>query len=147
MPSSHAQYVGYFCVYLTLFLLFRHDPHNHPNASKSHIATPLWQRLALALLSIACAAAVAQSRIYLNYHTPKQVYVGVTAGVVCAIGWFFVTSFARRYGIVDRLLETPLLRSLRFRDLVVNETLEDAGWVRWEMAKQKRADLLRQKRR
>ncbi|CAK4029996.1 related to CAX4 [Lecanosticta acicola] len=147
MPSSHAQYVGFFSVYLTLFLLFRHDPHNHPNASKSHVPTPLWQRLGLALLSIACAAAVAQSRIYLNYHTPRQVYIGVTAGVVCAIGWFIVTSFARRYEVVDTLLETPPLKWLRFRDLVVNETLEDAGWVRWEMAKQRRTNLINQKRK
>ncbi|KAF2161089.1 hypothetical protein M409DRAFT_69954 [Zasmidium cellare ATCC 36951] len=147
MPSSHAQFVAFFSTFLTLFILLRHDPHNHPHASNTHIPTPLWQRLGLAVLSFIGAAAVAQSRIYLNYHTPRQVYVGVAAGVTCAVGWFVVTSIARRHGFVDQLLEVPPLKWLRFRDLVVNESLEDAGWHRWELAKQRRAELLGRKKR
>lgn len=147
MPSSHAQFVAFFSVYLSLFLLFRHDPNNHPIASNTHVATPYWQRFGLAVLSVICAAAVAQSRIYLNYHTPKQVHIGIVAGVGCAIGWFVVTSIARNSGVVDQLLELPPLKWFRFRDLVVNESLEDAGWGRWEAAKQHRAELIRQKRK
>jgi dolichyldiphosphatase len=109
MPSSHAQFVTYFSTFLTLFLLLRHNPH-HPQASSTHVPTPYWQRLALAVLSAICAGAVAQSRIYLNYHTPRQVYAGVAAGAMCAIGWFVVTSAARHYGLIDELLNTPLAR-------------------------------------
>ena len=109
MPSSHAQFVAYFSAFLTLFVLLRHNPH-HAHASSTHIPTPYWQRLALALLSMAGAAAVAQSRIYLSYHTPIQVYAGVLAGVICAVGWFVVTSAARHWGVVDMLLDTPLAR-------------------------------------
>ena len=147
MPSSHAQFVAYFSTFLTLFLLFRHDPHNHPHASNTHLPIPLWQRLGLGALSLVSAAAVAQSRIYLNYHTPRQVYIGVALGVSCAVGWFVVTSAARRYGVLDRILELPPVKWLRFRDLVVNESLEDAGWYRWELAKQKRAELLGKKQK
>ncbi|EME48147.1 hypothetical protein DOTSEDRAFT_147397 [Dothistroma septosporum NZE10] len=147
MPSSHAQFVAYFSAFLTLFLLFRHDPNNHPHASNTHLPIPLWQRLGLAALSLVSAAAVAQSRIYLNYHTPKQVYIGIGAGVSCAAAWFVVTSAARRFGVVDKILELPLMRWLRFRDLVVHEGLEDAGWGRWELAKQKRAELVAKKRK
>lgn len=121
MPSSHAQFVAYFSTFLLLFLLFRHDPHNHTHASDTHIPIPRWQRLLLSIAALLCAAAVAQSRIYLNYHKPRQVYVGVAAGALCAVVWFAIVGFARRNGIVDRLLESPPARWVRMRDLVVNE--------------------------
>ena len=91
MPSSHAQFVTFFAVSLTLFLLLRHNPHT-PNTSTTHIATKLWERSALAILVCVVCAAVAQSRIYLNYHTPKQVLVGCAAGAVIAVGWFIFTT-------------------------------------------------------
>ena len=137
MPSSHAQFVAYFSTFLTLFLLLRHEPHSHPHASSTHIPTPFWQRLLLAIVALLCAAAVAQSRIYLNYHKPNQVYVGVAAGAVFAVGWFVATGAARKYGIVEWLLESPLARWARLRDLVVNEDLVDAGWERWQMRRRR----------
>ena len=132
MPSSHAQFVAYFSTFLTLFLLFRHDPHRHAHASSTHIPIPYWQRVMISVASMVCAGAVAQSRVYLHYHTPRQVYVGVGVGVACAMAWFIATDLARRYGLVDWLLEQPLARWVRLRDLVVNEDLVDAGWERWE---------------
>ncbi|KAK0938755.1 hypothetical protein LTR29_009723 [Friedmanniomyces endolithicus] len=136
MPSSHAQFVAFFSAFLTLFLLFRHNPH-HPHASSTHAPTPYWQRLSLAVLSIVSAAAVAQSRVYLYYHTPRQVYFGLLAGVLCAVAWFAVTSAARHWRWVDEALNTPLARWLRLRDLVVNEDLVDAGWERWELRRKR----------
>jgi dolichyldiphosphatase len=138
MPSSHAQFVAFFATYLSLFLLFRHDPHNHPHKSSTHAPTPLWQRFGLAVGVIGVAAAVALSRVYLNYHTPKQVNVGCIAGISCGVAWFLVTSIARNRGLVNTLLELPPLRWIRMRDLVVNESLEDAGWERWQMIVQRR---------
>ncbi|KAI7300843.1 hypothetical protein KC315_g16952 [Hortaea werneckii] len=138
MPSSHAQFVAFFSTYLTLFLLFRHNPHHHTIHPHRHTKTPLYQRALLALASIGSAAAVAQSRIYLNYHHPRQVYVGVSAGVFCAVGWFTVTSIARYSGWVEALIDSPPARWLRFRDLVVNEDLVDAGWERRELIKARR---------
>lgn len=140
MPSSHAQFVAFFSTYLTLFLLLRHTPHpiGSPHRSTTHTPIPFWQRFILSLLALASAAAVAQSRIYLNYHKPRQVYVGVGAGVCCAVAWFVVTGLARRYGIVDWLLDFELARAVRMRDLVVSEDLVDAGWERWEMRRRKR---------
>ncbi|CAK1361271.1 putative dolichyldiphosphatase [Cercospora beticola] len=134
MPSSHAQYAAFFSVYLSLFLLLRHDPVNHPNASSTHIPTPFWQRLGLAVLSIVSAGAVAHSRIYLNYHSPKQVYAGCAAGAGCAVAWFIATAVARRIGLVNWVLELPPMKWARMRDLVVSESLEDAGWERYQSA-------------
>jgi len=62
MPSSHAQFVAFFAVYLSLWMLVRHDPWKH-NESKTHIPTPMWQRIGLSVAAMAGALAVAQSRV------------------------------------------------------------------------------------
>ncbi|KAL1641377.1 hypothetical protein SLS58_006078 [Diplodia intermedia] len=128
MPSSHAQFVSFFSLYLALFLLFRHQPH----PTHTHTPTTFAQRLALSTLALASAAAVAFSRIYLSYHTNKQVLVGCTAGAAFAVFWFAFTSWIRRSGLLGWALETGLARMARLRDLVIEEDLVDAGWARWE---------------
>lgn len=134
MPSSHAQFVTFFSVSLSLFLLLRHVP--HPSTTHTPISFP--ERLLLSLVSCLCAGAVAYSRIYLNYHTPRQVLVGVAAGAVCAVGWFTITSLLRRTGWIDWALDTRLAQAFRIRDLVVTEDLVDAGWGRWDAARKAR---------
>jgi dolichyldiphosphatase len=134
MPSSHAQFVTFFSLYLSFFLLFRHTP----APSTTHTPTPLLERLALSIVACMCAGAVAASRVYLNYHTPKQVLVGCTAGAVIAVVWFLFTTFLRRYGLINWALDNPLARALRMRDLVVTEDLADAGWGRWESKRKAR---------
>ncbi|KAF2274203.1 DOLPP1 protein [Westerdykella ornata] len=128
MPSSHAQFVTFFSVTLAFFLLFRHVPH----PTETHTPYSFFQRFLLSLCALAGAGAVAWSRIYLNYHTPKQVLVGCAAGAVFAVVWFGFTTYLRRSGWVDWALETYLARLLRVRDLVVQEDLVDSGWARWE---------------
>ncbi|KAF2003051.1 DOLPP1 protein [Amniculicola lignicola CBS 123094] len=128
MPSSHAQFVTFFSLTLTLFLLFRHVPH----PTETHTPFSFIQRLALSVVALAAAAAVACSRIYLNYHTPKQVLVGCLAGALFAVAWFLFTTYLRKAGWVDWALDTYLARLFRFRDLVVQEDLVDSGWARWE---------------
>ncbi|KAL9533404.1 putative dolichyldiphosphatase [Sphaerulina musiva] len=120
MPSSHAQYAFYFATYLSLFLLFRQtpSPNSHP--------------ILLTLLTLLSASAVAYSRIYLTYHTSSQVLVGCAAGAGCALAWFCATAMARRMGVVEGVLEGEVMRWLKMRDLVVEESLEEAGWERWE---------------
>ncbi|KAH8821409.1 hypothetical protein F5884DRAFT_85616 [Xylogone sp. PMI_703] len=129
MPSSHAQFVAFFSVSLTLFLLLRHVPRE-----KSANYRPLYliERLGLSVLALMCAGLVAWSRVYLSYHTPKQVLVGVAAGTVTAIGWFLVVTAVRRLGLLQFFLELPLIRFFRVRDLVVEEDLSQAGWEKWE---------------
>ena len=63
MPSSHAQFVAYFAVYLGLWMVVRHDPWK-TNESKTHVPTPMWQRVGLALAALGGSVAVAQSRMY-----------------------------------------------------------------------------------
>lgn len=133
MPSSHAQFVSFFSVTLTLFLLFRHVPH----PTDTHTPFTFGGRFFLSLLALASAGTVATSRIYLSYHTPKQVMVGVAAGAAFAVAWFGFTTYLRRAGWIDWALETWIAKMLRVRDLVVQEDLVDSGWARWVERRQK----------
>jgi dolichyldiphosphatase len=133
MPSSHAQFVSFFSVTLSLFLLFRHVPH----PTETHTPFTFGGRFLLSLVALACAGAVATSRIYLSYHTPKQVMVGVAAGAAFAFAWFGFTTYLRRAGWIEWALETWMARLLRVRDLVIQEDLVDSGWARWVERKQK----------
>lgn len=142
MPSSHAQFVSFFAVSLTLFLLVRHQPSTqHGTSHKNDNDTLIYptykqstflERLLLSSLAICGAASVAASRIYLSYHTPKQVNVGVAAGAIFAIAWFIFTSLLRSSGWLEWSLETGLARLVRLRDLITTEDLQDSGWGRWE---------------
>lgn len=138
MPSSHAQFVSFFSVTLTLFLLWRHSPKPSP----VHAPITLPQRALLSLVALLCAAAVAASRIYLNYHTDKQVLVGCTAGTFSAAAWFAVTMLLRRNGLLDWGLDTKVARLLKMRDLVVEEDLAEAGWQKWERRREMRAEAM-----
>ncbi|KAJ4287618.1 hypothetical protein N0V90_012321 [Kalmusia sp. IMI 367209] len=134
MPSSHAQFVTFFSITLAFFLLFRHVPH----PTETHTPLTFFQRFALSILALISAAAVATSRIYLSYHTPKQVLVGCLAGAIFAVAWFGFTTFLRRAGWIEWILETELARLFRVRDLVVQEDLADSGWARWVERRRKR---------
>ncbi|KAF2836982.1 DOLPP1 protein [Patellaria atrata CBS 101060] len=131
MPSSHAQFVTFFSLSLSLFLLFRHKHSPNPSTSIEHSHLTLLQRGLLSLLSLLGASLVAASRMYLNYHTRKQVLVGVGAGATFALLWFGVTTWLRSAGWVQWGLETWVARVFRVRDLVVEEDLVEAGWQRW----------------
>lgn len=133
MPSSHAQFVAYFSITLTLFLLFRHTPPKQPTPLHKPLDLPT--RIVLSILALLSAASVAWSRTYLNYHTEKQVLVGCAAGAVTAVLWFFATTMLRKMGLLGWILGTPIVRHFRMRDLVVEEDLCQAGWEKWERKK------------
>lgn len=130
MPSSHAQFVSYFSVSLMLFLLFRHTPPKQ--STPLHTPLNLPSRILLSVLALCGAASVAWSRIYLNYHTEKQVLVGCAAGALSAVLWFLATTILRQTGLLRWILGTPMVRYFRMRDLVVEEDLCQAGWEKWE---------------
>ena len=137
MPSSHAQFVSFFSLSLGLFLLLRHKPH----PVNTYSAMSLVERGSVSLFACLGAGLVAASRVYLNYHTPRQVLVGCAAGITCAIVWFLVIGSLRQRGWVDRLLETRVARMLRMRDLCITEDIMDAGWGRWEERRKFKREL------
>ncbi|KAF4978113.1 hypothetical protein FZEAL_5445 [Fusarium zealandicum] len=135
MPSSHAQFVAYWSVSLALFLLVRHRPPRVLRgraASSVHRPWSMLERVAVSAVAGVIAAATAWSRVYLNYHTTRQVVAGCVAGVVSAVGWFVIVEVARQTGWLSWALETRLARAFRVRDLVVEEDMCQAGWEKWE---------------
>jgi len=130
MPSSHSQFVAFFSLYLALFLLRRHAP--NPSI------TAVIERVVVSVLAGVAAAAVSVSRIYLNYHTPRQVLAGYLAGSVFAVLWFGGTAYLRCSGWIDWLLDWELARMARLRDLLVSEDLIEAGWQQWNRKRQRR---------
>ena len=99
---------------------------------------PRLTHMLLTAAVITLAVVVATSRVYLHYHTTKQVLVGATAGSLFAVFWFAVTEWLRRAGWVEWLLEWGIVRSARVRDLVCEEDLVELGWQIWEDKRQKR---------
>jgi dolichyldiphosphatase len=152
MPSSHAQFVAFWSVSLALFLLVRHRPRDSSSAAggkngaigangkkKGGIGSDRpWsflERAGVSVLGVVVAAAVAWSRVYLGYHTTRQVLVGTGAGIASAVAWFVFTGELRRSGWLHWGLETRLARALRTRDLIVVEDMCQAGWEKWETEK------------
>lgn len=152
MPSSHAQFVAFWSVSLALFLLVRHRPRDarHAAAGKnggvgamgkqrngtgSNRPWTLLERACVSILGFAVAAAVAWSRVYLGYHTTRQVLVGTGAGIASAAAWYVFTGELRRTGWLHWALETRLARAFRTRDLIVVEDMCQAGWEKWEIEK------------
>lgn len=109
----------------------------------SHAPWTLAQRGALSAGALLVAALVACSRVYLGYHTARQVLAGFAAGAVSAAAWFAVTHVLRQTGLLAWALELPLARWFRVRDLVIAEDLCQAGWEKWELGR--RAALERQR--
>ncbi|TQV99257.1 PAP2 superfamily protein [Cordyceps javanica] len=147
MPSSHAQFVFFWSVALTLFLLVRHRPTTTTTTTTTpRSAKPanggggrLAERVAVSAASLALAAATAWSRVYLDYHTPRQVLVGSSVGALTAVAWFVLTAVLRSSGLLAWALDLPVVRALRVRDLIVEEDLSEAGWDRWEERRRRAA--------
>lgn len=153
MPSSHAQFMAFFSIYFTLFLLLRHNPPTRNTNRSLATLSPkfpfLSARAQYILVSIAAllqAVLVAFSRIYLNYHTPRQVLAGCLAGATSALAWFLLTSVVRHAGLLDMFLDLEPCRLLRLRDLVVEEDIVQSGWKEWEQRRQTRNDQKERKK-
>ncbi|CAK7233389.1 hypothetical protein SBRCBS47491_008591 [Sporothrix bragantina] len=149
MPSSHAQFAGFWALTIALFLLVRYESKKSTTTSATSktarggaavVATPwhkrtsmsLFERIAASIAAFIVAFFIAWSRVYLHYHTPRQVLVGFAAGLVVGAGWFGVTSVARYTGLLDWGLQLPPAQYLRFRDLVLEEDPLQPGWEKWQ---------------
>jgi dolichyldiphosphatase len=135
MPSSHAQFMAFWSLSVVLFLLVRHRPPpastaKHADASY-HQPWSFVERLGVGLATVALAALTAWSRIYLNYHTTRQVVAGLGAGILFALAWFAAVGVLRATGWLAWGLDLPIAKAVRLRDLAVEEDMCQAGWEKW----------------
>ncbi|CAK1549791.1 unnamed protein product [Leptosia nina] len=84
MPSSHSQFIWFFSIYVLYFFIFRlHHIYNN------NILSILWKVIIVGscfLLSLIVSIA----RVYLEYHTTRQVVYGALVGCLTATLWFTV---------------------------------------------------------
>ena len=108
------------------------------DAYRLQLHHPRLTHAVLSLLTLFIAVLVAASRVYLNYHTPKQVIVGSIAGTCFAVFWFGLTEWVRRIGLVEWVLDLDVVRMARIRDLLCEEDLVEVGCRVWEEKRRRR---------
>jgi len=84
MPSSHAQFMGFFAVYMLFFAYSRLKMHNSENFMDN------LRKHLIGCSSFGAALLVCFSRVYLYYHTVDQVCAGMAVGGVGGALWFYV---------------------------------------------------------
>lgn len=128
MPSAHSQCMWFFAAYATLFALVRLNHRSLPNT------VPL-ERTSRCCVVAACwlgAAAVGFSRVYLQYHTSAQVYVGALVGATLGCGWFAVTQL----GLTPLFPQVVQWRVAEFFMLRDTTLIPNVLWFEYKMAKQ-----------
>uniref|UniRef100_A0A1B6DK95 Dolichyldiphosphatase n=1 Tax=Clastoptera arizonana TaxID=38151 RepID=A0A1B6DK95_9HEMI len=85
MPSAHSQFMWFFATYVLYFIFIRlHHMNNNPTMEN------IWK----AVISSSCvsmAIIVTISRVYLQYHTWRQVICGAVVGFLFGSAWFALT--------------------------------------------------------
>uniref|UniRef100_A0A8D8RM77 Dolichyldiphosphatase n=1 Tax=Cacopsylla melanoneura TaxID=428564 RepID=A0A8D8RM77_9HEMI len=87
MPSSHAQFMWFFSMYILCFVVVRLRYNNSSYKYESY-----W-KVFIVLSSLLLTCIVSYSRVYLLYHTWNQILYGALIGCVFATGWFLITQF------------------------------------------------------
>ncbi|CAD6977002.1 unnamed protein product, partial [Tilletia controversa] len=94
MPSSHAQFMGFFCG----FFLW-HFGRFHPGLRRPRTVVNTMRRAEHAVcvgLIVLLSAAVCYSRYYLLYHSPAQIIVGLSLGLAIGGVYYYLTEHLTR---------------------------------------------------
>ncbi|EGX50146.1 hypothetical protein AOL_s00076g351 [Orbilia oligospora ATCC 24927] len=137
MPSSHTQFMFFFATYISLWIALRNK----------FIPKPIKAVLLLALSAL--AVGVAGSRVYLQYHTVKQVLVGSGAGVIIGLGWFVTTALMRTIvggKLWDFLLESEVARLVYVKDECTVVDLHRRDWEGWWTAREQKRKAVKGKK-
>jgi dolichyldiphosphatase len=78
MPSSHSQFMFFFCSVCILYL------------RNNQLELARWMKPFLSMGVIGASIGVAWSRVYLRYHTVEQVVAGSILGIAIGTIWYFV---------------------------------------------------------
>ena len=113
MPSSHSQFTAFFSTSLS-FLLLLSEVHPSKLSSTALLQSNFLGGVLISVSAWFCTIAVAISRVYLNYHTVRQVVIGCAAGLLSAIVWFFFATYLKRFGWAEWMLNTDFERLLEF---------------------------------
>ncbi|XP_047116887.1 dolichyldiphosphatase 1-like [Schistocerca piceifrons] len=126
MPSSHSQFMWFFATYIVYFVCIRLHHMNN-----STLLENIW-KTAIIISSLFLAALVTVSRVYLQYHTWKQVLSGALVGFLFGSLWFALT-----YLIFTPMF--PLVASWRISEfLLLRDTtlIPNVLWFEYKNSRQ-----------
>lgn len=104
MPSAHSQFMGFFASYFACIFIF-----------KIEYFQPVQKAIGCVIVTLV-SMGVAGSRVYLLYHTPQQVIVGVMFGALLGLIYFVLISVARDVGLVDWVLSWRAMKYFYIKD-------------------------------
>lgn len=130
MPSSHAQFIAYFTTFSILYLYTRIT-----------FSQNLW-KFPITLSLIILLISVSYSRIYLNYHTTKQVLVGNIFGMSFALIWFILTEYIlRSFGVFKLIVESSLAKFFYLRDCSYIPNIIKVEYMNWDSLSSKQKKI------
>jgi dolichyldiphosphatase len=93
----------------------------------------LWIRCAESFVVCIGAGLVSMSRVYLRYHTPRQVLIGVGIGAFLGLAWYITVMILRMTGWVDWILHVKVIEMLWFKDGDIGSLEHDLQqeWLEW----------------
>ena len=98
MPSDHSQFIAFFAAYVTCYC--------RGSREGAVWITAAWVGSVVVIFS----------RVYLGYHTVRQVVVGAAVGAIVGMAWYALTFVYLRPACFARITTTPAARCLRVRD-------------------------------
>ncbi|CCH45627.1 Dolichyldiphosphatase [Wickerhamomyces ciferrii] len=125
MPSAHSQFMGFFAIFFTLKIWL--------NWKDLTCIRKILGTLGVYILG----SLVAFSRVYLYYHSYKQVAVGVLLGTAIGAPYFLVTSIARSLGLIDWIISWKIVNLFWVKDSTFHSPLTlKEEYQLWEQIKE-----------
>jgi dolichyldiphosphatase len=96
-------------------------------------------RIAQSLVVIFGASLVCISRIYLRYHTTRQVLFGTVFGIFFGLVWYIMNIILRATGFVEWVLHLQVMEMLWFKDGDIGSLEHDLHeeWIEWRQEQNK----------
>jgi dolichyldiphosphatase len=133
MPSSHAQFMGWFATYFSLFIFIKTML---SIGSLDYVWKTICTGVAVCTSVLCCA-----SRIYLGYHTMAQVLYGVVLGAGVAVLWFtLVQVFCEPY--FSQIYQWKVSELLLLKDM---SRIPNYMWFEYTSVRQETKKRLRRK--
>ncbi|KAJ2785080.1 hypothetical protein GGI15_002055 [Coemansia interrupta] len=128
MPSSHSQFMGFFAVYVCMYL-------------QTRVTTNAVQKLVVQIGALVLSMLTIVSRVYLGYHTVLQVFAGTAVGLAAGYAWYqFIELVLYPSGLVAYALDSPVCRWLLIRDSRDIKDIVRAEYELTRTARNKRAN-------
>ena len=100
-------------------------------------------RVLQSMVVLSGASLVCMSRIYLRYHTVRQVLAGSGTGAFLGIAWYITVVVLRYLGVVDWVLQWRVVELLWFKDGDIGSLEHDlyGEWIVWRAQRNKEQGL------